>query len=158
MPKSPVVDLDSLFSGAEQVHQLSQAEAEILRLREEIERLRSRGSDGLETQLATLREQLQSQSGFLYVPLASIQSNPSQPRQTFLDESIEAMSQSLEREGQLQPVILLEQDGNYLLFDGERRWRGAKLLGWEKLKSVVISRPIALHRQSLLTSLHRVRY
>jgi len=65
------------------------------------------------------------------------------------------MAYSLLRDGQLQPVILLEQGEQYLLFDGERRWRGARELGWEALKAVIIPKPEALHRQALLTTLHR---
>ena len=59
--KSP--DLTNYFSGAKQSQQLSEAEAEIQRLKAEIEELRSQGSSELETQLQTLRAQLQSQSG-----------------------------------------------------------------------------------------------
>ena len=68
---------------------------------------------------------------------------------------VQSMAYSLLRDGQLQPVILLEQGEQYLLFDGERRWRGARELGWEALKAVIIPKPEALHRQALLTTLHR---
>jgi ParB family chromosome partitioning protein len=63
---------------------------------------------------------------------------------------------SLESDGQQEPIILIEQlNGRYLLFDGERRWRGAKLLNWETIKAVVIPEPAALHRRVLLANLHR---
>jgi ParB family chromosome partitioning protein len=79
-----------------------------------------------------------------------------QPRQTFTQESIEMLALSLESDGQQEPIILIEQlNGRYLLFDGERRWRGAKLLNWETLKAVVIPYPAALHRRVLLANLHR---
>ncbi len=153
--RKEIVDMDNLFSGAEQIHKLEKAETEIVRLKEEIEQLRELSSTDLETQIETLRQQLKSQSGVLEIPIAQICPNPSQPRQTFLEESVGSMAHSLLRDGQLQPVILLEQGEQYLLFDGERRWRGARELGWETLKSVIIPKPQALHRQALLTSLHR---
>jgi ParB family chromosome partitioning protein len=153
--RKEIVDMDNLFSGAEQIHKLEKAEAEIVRLKEEIEQLRELSSTELETQIETLREELKSQLGVLEIPIAQICPNPSQPRQTFLEESVQSMAHSLLRDGQLQPVILIEQGEQYLLFDGERRWRGAKELGWETLKSVIIPEPQALHRQALLTSLHR---
>jgi ParB family chromosome partitioning protein len=153
--RKEIVDMDNLFSGAEQIHKLGKAEAEIVRLKEEIEQLRELSSTDLETQIETLRQELKSQSGVLEIPIAQICPNPSQPRQTFLEESVQSMAHSLLRDGQLQPVILIEQGEECLLFDGERRWRGARELGWETLKSVIIPKPEALHRQALLTSLHR---
>jgi ParB family chromosome partitioning protein len=153
--RKEIVDMDNLFSGAEQIHKLEKAETEIMQLKEEIEQLREFSSTDLETPIERLRQELKSQSGVLEIPIAQIFPNPSQPRQTFLEESVQSMAHSLLRDGQLQPVILSEQGEQYLLFDGERRWRGARELGWETLKSVIIPKPEALHRQALLTSLHR---
>ena len=150
--KSP--DLTNYFSGAKQSQQLSEAEAEIQRLKAEIEELRSQGSSELETQLQTLRAQLQSQSGIQSISLEKIQANPEQPRQTFLSESIESMSRSLVSDGQLEPIILIQRE-HLVIFDGERRWRSAKNLGWENLQAVIIPKPDALHRKALITSLHR---
>ena len=153
--RKEIVDMDNLFSGAEQIHKLEKAETEIMQLKEEIEQLREFSSTDLETPIERLRQELKSQSGVLEIPIAQIFPNPSQPRQTFLEDSVQSMAHSLLRDGQLQPVILSEQGEQYLLFDGERRWRGARELGWETLKSVIIPKPEALHRQALLTSLHR---
>jgi len=153
-PKNPI-NLDNFSDGATQVHQVSPAEAEIIRLKEEIETLRANGTQELENELEQLRQQLSSQTGIIEIALDAINPNPEQPRQTFLEESVKSMAHSLKREGQLQPVVLIKKNQEYLLFDGERRWRGAKELGWNSLKSVIIPLPEVLHRQSLLTSLHR---
>lgn len=147
-------NLDNYFSGAKQSQQLSEAEKEILKLKAEIEELRSSGSNELEAQLKELREQLQSQTGILSIPIEQIEPNPEQPRQTFLSESVESMSRSLNSDGQLQPIILIQRE-KLLLFDGERRWRSAKALGWQALQAVIIPEPESLHRKALLTSLHR---
>jgi ParB family transcriptional regulator, chromosome partitioning protein len=147
-------DLNNYFSGAKQSQQLSEAEEEILKLKTEIEELRSQGSNELEVQLKELREQLQSQTGVLSVSIEQIEANPEQPRQTFLLESVESMSRSLQSDGQLQPIILIQRE-KLLLFDGERRWRSAKALGWQTLQAVIIPEPESLHRKALLTSLHR---
>ena len=157
--KKPMIDMDSLFSGATQVHQLSQAEEQIQQLQKEIEELREQDVVP-EAQLERLRNQLQSQSGIKKVELSKMRPNPAQPRQTFLPDSIQAIASSLKREGQLQPVILIElkPESEYLLLDGERRWRGANLIEWKTLEAVIIQKPEqadSLHRQALLTSLHR---
>jgi len=147
-------NLNNYFSGAKQSQQLSAAEEEIQRLKAEIEELRNSGSAELEAQLKALREQLQSRAEVVSISLEQIQPNPEQPRQTFLPESISSMSRSLSKDGQLEPIILVER-GDLVLFDGERRWRSAKNLGWQSLQAVIIPEPTALHRKALLTSLHR---
>lgn len=49
-----------------------------------------------------------------------------QIRQQFNEASIEEMANSLEIEGQIQPIIVSERDGRgYCIEKGERRWRGA---------------------------------
>ena len=148
-------NIANYFSGAKQNQQLSEAEQEINQLKAEIESLRASGSDELEIQLSTLKEQLRSQSGVTDIAIEMILQNPDQPRRTFLADSIEAMSQSLSNDGQLSPIIVIPQDESYLLFDGERRWRAAKSLGWETIRAVTMDAPDDLHRKALLTSLHR---
>lgn len=154
--KRSIVDMDNLFSSANQVHQLSESEEKIQQLTAEIERLRQApDATELETELERLRDQLAQSGGIREVAIALIEPNPDQPRQTFTAESIEGMAASLERFGQLQPAIVMEAADKFLLFDGERRWRGARQLGWESLQVVVIPSKTQLHREALLTSLHR---
>lgn len=143
------------FSGAKQTQQLSNAEEEIVQLKAEIEKLRLADSAELEMQLSNLKEQLKAQSGVVDLEISQIMPNPDQPRRTFLPESIAAMSQSLLSDGQLSPIIVIADHDNYLLFDGERRWRAAIALGWTTIKSVTMDAPQDLHRKALLTSLHR---
>lgn len=147
-------DLNHYFSAAKQSQQLSEADEEILKLKTEIERLRSIESSELEVQIKELQSQLQSHTSILSIAIEEIEPNLEQPRQTFLPESIESMSRSLKNDGQLQPVILIQRD-KLVLFDGERRWRSALALGWKTLQAVIIPEPENLHRQALLTSLHR---
>ena len=127
-------DLKNYFSAAKQSQQLSEAESEVQRLKTEIEQLRSQGAAELEDQIQALRAQLKLQSGVMTISLEQIQRNPEQPRQTFLPESIESMSRSLNAYGQLEPIILIPHGDTYLLFDGERRWRSAQKLGWKSIQ------------------------
>lgn len=157
--------VDNWFSNAKQSQQLEstqeklvKAQAEIQALTIEIENLRTQqsSSQALEKSIINLREQLKTQSGMQSIPITLIKPNPNQPRQTFLPESIEVMSLSLAKEGQLNPVILIDKEnGDYLLLDGERRWRGAKKINWQSLNAVIIQSSQDLHRKALLTSLHR---
>ncbi|MCC5659129.1 ParB/RepB/Spo0J family partition protein [Nostoc sp. XA010] len=155
MVKKVGVDLSNLFSGAEYSQEVHELKETIDKLKLEIIQLRSTDNQELETKIHELREHLVP-SGVLTVAIEQIDRNPEQPRRTFTQESITAIALSLESNGQQEPIILIaQQDGRYLLFDGERRWRGAKQLNWATLEAVIIPQPEALHRRVLLASLHR---
>ena len=146
------VDLAGMYSKAAE---LSDAEREIAQLQAEVEQLRAAHNEELEKQLSALRSSLASQTSVQEIPLSLIQPNPAQPRQTFSPESLQAMAQSLAKDGQLQPAIVMPSGEHFELFDGERRWRAAQLLGWTALKAISMPRPLDLHRKALLTTLHR---
>jgi ParB family transcriptional regulator, chromosome partitioning protein len=126
----------------------------------EIERLRSdnKKNSELEKLIIELRMQLSSVGGEHDVAIDRIFPNSDQPRRTFTEEDIKELALSFERHGQLEPVILIEQeDGNYLLFDGERRWRAASLIQKQSLRSVFMPalKSEDLHRKALVTTLFR---
>jgi ParB family transcriptional regulator, chromosome partitioning protein len=139
------------FTGAIQANDQAQRIAE---LQFEIEQLRTAQSPDLEEQLEVLREQLIAQSGELEVDVTLINPNPHQPRQTITLESIQTIARSLERDGQISPLIIVQQGSEYLLWDGQRRWEAAKKLGWKTLRAVTAPMPENLHRKALLTFIH----
>lgn len=69
--------------------------------------------------------------------LSKITPNEFQPRKTFSDESIKELAQTLEKEGLLQPIVVREKGDGYEIIAGERRFRAAKSLGWEKIPAIV---------------------
>ena len=71
------------------------------------------------------------------LPLAEIHPNRYQPRRTFSDDSIQQLAQTLQEEGLLQPIIVRQDQGGYEIIAGERRFRAAKSLGWEKIPAIV---------------------
>ncbi|MBG1267786.1 ParB/RepB/Spo0J family partition protein [Nostoc sp. WHI] len=146
------VDLTKMFSAATQ---MSDAELEINNLQAEVNRLRALQAPELEVQIATLREQLRMQSGVQEISIIKIRPNPGQPRKTFSSLSIDSMVRTLDKDGQLHPIILIPEADHFDLFDGERRWRAAKKLGWQIIKAVTMPRPQDLHRKALITTLHR---
>lgn len=150
------MDISNLFTGAAYSQEVSELQRQNAQLMAEIEALKAAGSADTEGKIEELREQLRDRGGAIAIELSQIKPNPHQPRRTFTEESIDAIARSLSRDGQLQPVILIEvSPSEYLIFDGERRWRGANRLNWNSLNAVLIPAPQTLHRQSLLTSLQR---
>ncbi len=73
-------------------------------------------------------------------PISAIQPNHRQPRQSFDDESLEELAESIRVYGVLQPLIVrpLGED-RYELIAGERRFRAAKLAGLSEVPVLVRS-------------------
>jgi len=160
MPKNPIFNIEESLKKAERAHNLSEQlndkEQEIEVLKQEIEELRKKGNTSEEaTKLAELREELSTQ-GLKELSVDSIAPNPEQPRETFEPENIEILARSLQTDGQQQPILVIKRgEENYLIFDGERRWRAARFLGMTTILAIIIPEPKKLHRQALLANLHR---
>lgn len=74
----------------------------------------------------------------IQVPIERIRPSPIQPRSRFNQENIEELAQSIRETGILQPLIVRpENDNEYQLIAGERRWRAAGLAQLETLPVVV---------------------
>ena len=73
----------------------------------------------------------------------SIFSDPTQPRQTFSDEALTELKESIEDNGLLQPLLVVEDAkedgvGKYRIIAGERRWRACLLIdGISRVDAVI---------------------
>ncbi len=90
------------------------------------------------------REGISPEGGDLEdIPIALIDRNPHQPRQHFSEDELESLKASVREKGILQPIILrplidaLTQERRYQIIAGERRWRVATDLGFEKIPALV---------------------
>jgi ParB family chromosome partitioning protein len=67
--------------------------------------------------------------------------NPKQPRKRFDEDGLQALAESLEERGVLQPVLVRPVlGGTFELVAGERRWRAARLAGLERIPALVQDR------------------
>lgn len=71
------------------------------------------------------------------IPLEEIVPNTFQPRKHFDENGLQELSQSLRQHGQLQPIVVIEKEDGYMIIAGERRFRAAKLAGFDTIKAVV---------------------
>jgi len=85
---------------------------------------------------ALLADQIE-ENNLIEVNTHSLQPNPYQPRQDFSQESIEELSLSIRKHGIIQPVVVVEKEGQYFLVVGERRWRAAKLANLTTIPALV---------------------
>jgi ParB family chromosome partitioning protein len=75
---------------------------------------------------------------FREVPVDLIVPNPRQPRQSFDEESLVALADSIRARGILQPVLVRPRaDGRYELVAGERRWRAARIAEVESIPALI---------------------
>ncbi len=65
--------------------------------------------------------------------------NRFQPRESFGDEAIEALAESIKRDGLLQPIVVRPLNGGYEIIAGERRWRAAVRAGLKRVPSIIQS-------------------
>lgn len=71
------------------------------------------------------------------IPVEKIGVNPMQPRSDFDHDSMEDLTNSIKEHGILQPLILATTDKGYQVIAGERRLRAAKMLGFDKVPSII---------------------
>ncbi len=72
------------------------------------------------------------------VRLSQIEPNPDQPRHVFDAEKLEALAESIQQHGLLQPIVVKEnENGYYTIIAGERRWRAAKKAGLKEVPVLV---------------------
>jgi ParB family chromosome partitioning protein len=76
--------------------------------------------------------------GPLYIPVARIAVNPSQPRKSFGEEELTSLATSIREQGVLQPLVVRRRADGYELIIGERRWRACQLAGLDEVPAVIL--------------------
>lgn len=74
---------------------------------------------------------------FRTVPVDRIRANPHQPRNSFEEEGLASLAASIAEVGILQPLVVKESEGDYVLVAGERRLRAARRAGLVDVPVVV---------------------
>lgn len=72
-------------------------------------------------------------SGDTSLKLSEIEPNPDQPRSNFDQAALDALSDSIKKEGLLQPILVRPRDGKYQIIAGERRYHACKQAGLEEV-------------------------
>ena len=72
------------------------------------------------------------------IALEKIYANPAQPRQTFDEEALQELAQSIKEHGVISPITLRKDpNGKYMIIAGERRYRAAKLIGLHTIPAYI---------------------
>jgi len=74
----------------------------------------------------------------LALRLDAVYPDPNQPRNTFYDETLQELADSIKQDGVIQPIEVTQvRTGQYMIVHGERRWRAAQLAGLDTIPAVV---------------------
>jgi ParB family chromosome partitioning protein len=71
------------------------------------------------------------------IPISKIRPNSYQPRSQFGSKELDALTDSIRREGVLMPVLLRPSGDSFELIAGERRWRASQAAGLQEIPAVV---------------------
>lgn len=71
------------------------------------------------------------------IDINAIEANPDQPRTNFKKEELEELSESIKKNGLLQPILVRKVGDKYQIIAGERRWQACKLLGLKTIPARV---------------------
>ncbi len=94
--------------------------------------------------------------GLLLIPIEKIFRDENQPRKIFDKEKIDELSQSIKKNGLIQPLIVIKKDlDNYLLVAGERRWRAAQSTDIKVLPALLLPDDLDKDEISLIENIQR---
>lgn len=111
---------------------------------------------GLGRGLSALIPGAADETGLIEVPVNAVAPNPRQPRQSFDEESLEALARSIREVGVLQPIVVRVLNGGYELVAGERRLRAAKVAGLATIPAVIrTTDDTESLREALIENIHR---
>src|SRR6185369_7089197 len=71
------------------------------------------------------------------IHISRVVPNPEQPRKTFDQAELDGLADSIREHGVIQPIVVESCADDYILHDGERRLRAAKLAGLKKIPAIV---------------------
>lgn len=72
------------------------------------------------------------------ININDIAPDPSQPRQSFDENKLEELAQSIDEYGLMQPITVRQENDGYIIVAGERRWRACQLLEHDEIQAFVV--------------------
>jgi ParB family chromosome partitioning protein len=99
----------------------------------------------------------------ILLDVKDIKDNPFQPRIEIKKETLQELANSIENEGQLQPIIVQKHDEKYIVIAGHRRLYAHKLLNKQKIWVSIVNVPYSdslennqlLFRQATIENIQR---
>ena len=94
---------------------------------------------GLGALLGDFSDEPLETSAYQMLPIYKVEPNPDQPRRDFDEQELQALAQSIENHGVIQPLtVRARSNGYYQIIAGERRWRASRLAGLSEIPAIVM--------------------
>lgn len=91
-----------------------------------------RGLDSL------FQENSTDKNGAVVLNINDIEPNKNQPRKDFDEAALSELSESIEKHGLIQPIVVRPStNGTYMIIAGERRWRACRMAGLKEVPVVI---------------------
>ena len=81
----------------------------------------------------------ENNTGITTVRISEVEPNRDQPRKAFDPAELEALAESINLYGMIQPITVRSIDGMYQIVTGERRWRAARMAGLSEVPVIIIT-------------------
>ena len=92
----------------------------------------------------------------LLVPIEQIFRDENQPRKEFDKEKLNELSQSISKNGLIQPLIIRQKnEGSYIIVAGERRWRASQVANLKTLPCLMLPGDLDKDEVSLIENIQR---
>lgn len=92
---------------------------------------------GLNALVSEAQYETGSSSAEKTLPIAKIKPNPDQPRMQFDETELAELSESIEKHGVLQPLLVRSKGSSYEIIAGERRYQASKLAGLKEVPVII---------------------
>ncbi len=103
-----------------------------------------------------MEENTEKKPGVQEVDVRLIDTNAQQPRKQFEEEALKELAASIRQHGIVQPLIVKEQNGRYLIVAGERRFRAARMAKLETVPVLTVDYDEAkIHEVALIENIQR---
>lgn len=92
-----------------------------------------------------------------HIATSRIGENPRNPRILFTEEEMAQLTESIANEGVLVPIVVFQENDQFVLIDGERRWRCATDLGLPEVPAIIVDPPDERQTLVQMFNIHMVR-
>ena len=99
--------------------------------------LGSLGVDVLLSAAETEASMSSAEKSLQQLPIELVRQSPYQPRQIMNSEALNALAESIRKQGVVQPIVVRKVNGEFQLIAGERRWRAAQQAGLQEIPAVI---------------------
>lgn len=91
------------------------------------------------------------------IPLKHLKINPENPRIFFRQEELEQLLVSIKKIGLQVPISVYRDGDEFIIIDGERRWRTFLKLNYPSIPAIIQDKPSELENLLLMFNIHGLR-